>query len=213
MGKKRQPPKGEGSEEAAFLLFGPPHIKEFQTLRAELSGLTDRAVAIVGGAYLEWRVRQTIKHRLPNWEIVPTGKTKAVPVGDIVFGNDEVGGELGFLSQCRMAYCLGLVGPIGFSDLQRVAKVRNRFAHHVEVSSFNEDTKVMELCEKLESPALMDAMRFALDGIQPAESKELERHRVSFIQTVEILWFMLYQIAQFCPVDWPDPKRQGLILW
>ena len=60
-------------------------------------------------------------------------------------------GPLGTLSSRRdAAYCLGLLSPSGFRDLQTIGEIRNRFAHsHLQLSFA--DTIVMELSGRLES--------------------------------------------------------------
>ncbi len=133
-----------------------------------------------------------IEHVLPHWEVTPTGKTTPEPVGATIFGTDESPGKLGFFDQCRMAYCLGLVGQIGYFDLKLVAKVRNRFAHHMEVTSFSE-AEVAKLCGKLESPGMYDAM--IRRGVEQATGEPLpDSHRnyednpsSRFMLTVQLL--------------------------
>jgi hypothetical protein len=121
-------------------------IDELSQYLKELESQTDRGAAVLAAAFLEWRVRQSI-----------AAAVKVRDKLDRILGTDDVGGELGFTDQCRLAYCLGLVGPIGLKDLEDVGRIRNRFAHQMGIRSFADD-RVRERCLNLKSPGQFNSL-------------------------------------------------------
>ena len=171
---------------------------ELLAIQTELEQQTDRGAALLGGAFLEWRVKQAISTRLKIWDENATR----------IFGTDDRPGELGFLDQCRMAYCLGLVGTIGLKDLEVIAKIRNRFAHHFKVRSFDRDQKVRDFCTNLGSPAEHHQLFQLESTIEPTIP------RARFKLTVNLLSSMLWLQATKGVVRWPFTKSTYMsIFW
>ena len=160
--------------------------EEFDQLQKELMEQTDRGAAVLGGSFLEWRVKQAIRVRLRVWDAN----------AEMIFGTDEKPGELGFAYQCRMAYCLGLIGPKGLKDLETIAKVRNRFAHHLSVTSF-EDRRISDYCKALRTPELW------YDLCQLESTKPAEQPRLRYITSVQVLHSMIWAVAAQASVVWP----------
>jgi hypothetical protein len=192
-----------GSEQAdkAVQLALVPEGTDYKEIYDELMQQTERGAAVLGGAHIEWRVRQAIKHTMVEWDVVPTGRQTSDPVGAYVFGDeiDDSPGKLGFFDQCRVAYCMGLIGPIRLCDLKLVAKIRNRFAHHVEVRSFTEDREVREYCEKLQSPKCFS------DAISRVTNQQVDLPfgksgpRSMYLDTIHLIWIAIYHIATIRP--------------
>jgi hypothetical protein len=114
---------------------------------------------------------------------------------ELVFGSDDRPGKLGFVDSCRVSYSLGLLGPIGLADAQRVAKIRNSFAHHFEITSFSEPS-INDRCKALESPE-----RF-MKVIGSGDSN-IATPRPRYIWTVLALDAMLYYAASVYSPKWP----------
>lgn len=96
----------------------------------------DRAIAIVGPAFLDTLLTDMLRNFLLNDE---------KEVDKLL----QPEGHLGtFEAKVSMVYVLGLIGTTIKSDLKLVAKVRNRFAHHLS-ASFSDD-KVAGWCASLQ---------------------------------------------------------------
>lgn len=95
--------------------------------KAEIDLATDRAAAICGGAYVERALEQALRYHLhydPDQH-------------DKVF---RVSGFLGtFDAKIRTAYLSMMIGLEFFNDLLIIKDIRNRFAHQLDVKSFNDD--------------------------------------------------------------------------
>ena len=83
-----------------------------------------------------------------------------------------------------VTHAFGLVGPKSFSDLQLIGKIRNRFAHRLEVKSFA-DPEIADWCSRLR---LAD---FVYMGEKPPSEP-----RQRFIRSVvNIMHFMYSEIV------------------
>src|SRR5262245_40928148 len=68
----------------------------------------------------------------------------------------RVRGTLESFSKCaEMAYCLGLISEAMLKNLERVGKIRNRFAHSMSLPNFN-DQQISDLCAALTFPTPAD---------------------------------------------------------
>jgi hypothetical protein len=208
----RQPDKVGGSDKShaedwtSYLSFGSMPGEVFESVYWELQTQTDRGLAVLGMAFLESRVIQTIRSRFHSWEIPASGnKTKPITMGARIFGSSNGGGELGFLDKCRVAYCLGLIGPGGFRDMERLTEIRNRFAHRMSVNEFATDSRVRALCEQLEMPAFQNQRHIELFGKPNPREKPVGDglYRRLFLETVYYLWLAMFSNAGK-DVQWPD---------
>jgi hypothetical protein len=192
-----------GSEQAekAVQLALVPEGTDYNDIYEELTKQTERGAAILGGAHIEWRVRQAIKHLMVQWDAIPPGGQTPNPVGDCVFGDDagDMPPKLGFLDQCRIAYCMGIIGPISYFDLKLVAKVRNRFAHHVEVRSFTDDSLVRGYCEKLQTPRCFSEAVNQLTNQDVNLPFGKSGPQSMYLDTIHLLWIAIYNIATLRP--------------
>ncbi len=103
------------------------------SLEAETS---DRAIAIVGAAYLDDRLARTIRAFLIKRD-EPTRK---------LLGTQ---GPLGaFGARIQMAFCLGLLDEDEYHDLGIIQKIRNEFAHQVADLTFDE-ARMAQRCDLL----------------------------------------------------------------
>jgi hypothetical protein len=114
--------------------------KDYDSFRAELTGESDRACAIIASANVEHYLLDLIE-------------TMFIPLGD----NDKndllfsPGATLGsFASRIDIAYALGLITPAQKSDLTTIKKLRNAFAHAVKDVRFA-DTIISAQVRKLSS--------------------------------------------------------------
>lgn len=95
----------------------------------------DRAIAIVGAAFLDTLLENILVNFLANDE-------KEVKK---LLQYDQPLGTYG--NRITMAYCLGLIGKTIRDDLRSVGKIRNRFAHDL-YASFH-DEKIQSWCQSL----------------------------------------------------------------
>lgn len=94
----------------------------FHSLFNEHGAVDERAIAIVGAAFLD----DTLEHILTNF-MVADEKEK-----EKLLGVDRAIGT--FASRVTTAYCLGLICKTVRDDLRTVGKIRNKFAHRMEIS-------------------------------------------------------------------------------
>ena len=95
----------------------------------------DRAIAIVGGTFLDTLLEHILFAFLPENE---------KDVEKLMEANQPLGN---FSNKITMCYCLGLIDKVIKSDLNIVRKIRNRFAHDLYVSF--EDEQIKSWCNEL----------------------------------------------------------------
>ena len=194
----------EGSASSPYWPGGP---YDFDAFEREIGGDNDRAAALVAVGFLEWRVRESIKARLFVWDAPKTPRRKDFnpKMGSTVFGG-EGGGRLGFVEQCRVAYCLGLLGRATFCDCEKIARIRNRFAHNPGVRSFDEDPEVMKLCDGLETPEILK--KRVEDGLIPIGAFRKARlpvgRRERFVFAAHHIQAEMWLLVITKPVQWPQ---------
>jgi DNA-binding MltR family transcriptional regulator len=109
-------------------------LMEFSRL-FDYAEASDRAVAIVGPAFLDTLLSQTlIEFFVDNHKEVQRLLQPEGPLG--TYG-----------SRITACYCLGLIGPTITSDLRIVGKIRNRFAHDLRASFA--DQAIIQWCRAL----------------------------------------------------------------
>ena len=96
----------------------------------------DREIVIIGCAYLESVVGDILKAYLVD----DPKEAKAIL-------DSGVGALSSFVQKARMLYLLGLINKTIFADLKTVAKIRNIFAHNIDVDF--SDNNVTDLCKNL----------------------------------------------------------------
>ncbi len=161
---------------------GLPEDPKLDGFWKEMETQTDRGVAVLAAAYLEWRVRQSIECCLPVWD----------KEARCIFGTDTQPGELSFKYQAKMAYCLKLIGPISLADVDRIGRIRNKFAHRTSVQSFDHEA-VRDLCDELRTPEHVDGFIEA-GGMPSPRPNRGRKGRYEF--TVHQLSMMLWAGAR-----------------
>lgn len=127
-------------------------LREFSALFQEEGN--ERAAAIVGGAFLDTLLEHILRYFLVDDE-------KEV---ERLLEPEQPLGTYG--ARIRVLYCLGLIGKIVRDDLRLVGKIRNRFAHHVNVSF--EDEPIRSWCRSLKWHEI-GMIRKAPDGATTAD--------------------------------------------
>jgi hypothetical protein len=87
----------------------------------------DRAMVIVGASFLDTQ----LEHIITNFLVDDEKEINQLLRFDQPMGT--------FGSKTRMAYCLGLIGPVVRKDLTLIGKIRNKFAHSLDASFSNSD--------------------------------------------------------------------------
>jgi DNA-binding MltR family transcriptional regulator len=106
--------------------------KIFILFRRELEKESDRGMALLAAAFLDNQVEEMIKSKL--------------------LGNDkhlkqmfQFNGALGtFSSKINLGYSIGLISKSCHNDLDIIRRIRNEFAHSMEIISFG-DQKIIDL--------------------------------------------------------------------
>jgi hypothetical protein len=141
----------------------------------ELEAQTDRAAAIVGAAFLDTKLETALKLCL-----VPGLSQKEQK--DLFEGPTALLGT--FSGKTRVAHALGLIGPQSFADLRLIAKIRNRFAHVLGVTSFT-NPEIADWCSKLQ---LADIV--CMGEARPSEPRQRFTRSV-----VNVMHFMYSEIV------------------
>lgn len=110
-----------------------------------LKGENDLAAVLISTSYLDECLAALLRSFL-----VQNSKT----VDHVLSPN---GGSLGsYASRADITYCLGLINKQMFSDLQRIAEIRNEFAHSHLMMKFASEA-IANLCKKLRYLDAIDA--------------------------------------------------------
>ncbi|MGA2056929.1 MAG: hypothetical protein ABSG88_16640 [Bradyrhizobium sp.] len=94
----------------------------FHNLFNEQRTIDERAIAIVGAAFLD----NILEHTLINFMVDDEKETRRL------IGIDHAMGT--FSNRVTATYCLGLICKTVRDDLRIVGKIRNKFAHQLETS-------------------------------------------------------------------------------
>ena len=94
----------------------------------------ERAIAIIGGTFIEMALEHIIKAFFPDDKEV-----------DKLFEFNQPFGN--FSNKINIAYCLGLIDKLVKRDLDLIRKIRNKFAHDLYTSF--EDPQIKSYCTEL----------------------------------------------------------------
>jgi DNA-binding MltR family transcriptional regulator len=137
-------------------------LVEFSRL-FDYSEASDRAVAIVGPAFLD----TLLSDILTEFMVEDEREVKKLLQPD---------GPLGtYGSRVTACYCLGLVGAIVTADLRLVGKIRNQFAHEIRANFA--DPKIRQWCQQLR-------WHKELMGIPPVDATDRDLFQVGINQLV-----------------------------
>lgn len=153
-----------------FVLTGDRNFKATSEIIREIHSGSDRAAAIVGASLIENQLEERMLRSLHPTEALckelfhPSG-----PLG--AFG-----------SKIRLAQLVGFISETVARDIQLIAKIRNRFAHDMELRSFDEEpvssfARELALCETLTVEARQDS----------APEKDKEKSGIGIIDREENL--------------------------
>ncbi len=113
--------------------------EDWQGFYDEFQKETDRGAVIVGAAFLETHLGELILNFLVDDPKVARNfinpKNPTSPLGTLN-------------SRINAAYCLGLIGPNMYNELNTIRQIRNLFAHGLHSISF-EDKKIEDLIKQL----------------------------------------------------------------
>lgn len=114
------------------------HPSAFRQMMDSLRNETsDRAVAIVGAAYLDDRLGQTLRAFFIN---------RDKPTRELLSTQGPLGA---FGARIHLAFCLGLLDEDEYHDLGTIQKIRNAFAHQTGSLSF-EEPSIAQRCDRLQ---------------------------------------------------------------
>jgi DNA-binding MltR family transcriptional regulator len=95
----------------------------------EISTLSDRLLGLLAPIILEKRLREAIQHRWVDSDI-----SRGTTILEDLF---RPSGEIGsFGTMIRVGLAIALFGRETYADLVRIEKIRNSFAHRLDVKSF-----------------------------------------------------------------------------
>jgi DNA-binding MltR family transcriptional regulator len=125
---------------------GEPTIGDLDELERELYGASDRAVAIMLGAFVEAALSKYLKAQLRQ--------DMNAEQRSAVYDYD---GPLGrFSAKIAMAFAMAAIGPVCRHDLDLIRIIRNGFAHSQKSIKFD-DPETAAVCANLKTPDSADA--------------------------------------------------------
>jgi hypothetical protein len=125
---------------------------------------TDRAVAVIGAAYVDLVLRDAIAAKLlPDPNLMAELFENRGPLQD-------------FGSRIHVVFALGSCGPAAYHDLRAIKDIRNAFAHSAEAMDFNHKD-VARLCGTLWYP----------QTISVAGRPSPQTPRQQYIRAIELL--------------------------
>ena len=127
----------------------------------------ERAIAILGGSFLEMILEHIIFAYLPEDE------KEVKKLMDI---NQPLGN---FSNKISFCYCLGLIDKVVKDDLNLIRKIRNKFAHDLFVSF--EDEQVKSWCNELKWH------KIAYEANPPSEATFRDFFQVNVLQLISNL--------------------------
>lgn len=133
-------------------------LREFHKLFNERGEVDERAIAIVGAAFLD----SILEHMLINFMVDDERETKRL------LGVEQPMGS--FSSRVTATYCLGLICRTVRDDLRTVGKIRNRFAHQMKTGFDLEPVRGWCLSLKWHEISMM---RKAPEGATPRQVFEV----------------------------------------
>lgn len=111
-------------------------LEDFTAFRMALTKESDRGCALFAAAYLDKALGDLLKSIL----------VKHKKLDEEMFGSQSPAGS--FSSRIKLAYYLGKIAPSERRDLDTIRSIRNEFAHHAELLSF-EDQSIRDRCGNL----------------------------------------------------------------
>jgi DNA-binding MltR family transcriptional regulator len=162
----------------------------------ELNSETARATAVVGAAITDAILTESLLRQFPR-----AGRTR-----DELF--KSAGGRLGdYDTKSKLAYTLGIVSKQAFEDIQAIGEIRNKFAHRLDISSFDHKS-IVSLCDNLK---LVDTVVGRLDDpssqrrfVEPDLEQKLSNPKSRFILSIKIITAALVNTEK---VSQPDLRE------
>jgi hypothetical protein len=107
----------------------------FRQVNEEMEG-SHRATAVVGGAFVEQHLTHVLKSRM----------VKDEKVTEEMFTPGRAFGDFG--AKVDLGYLIGLYSKQAHKELTPIRRIRNDFAHQLELNSFDRDD-IQDRCESL----------------------------------------------------------------
>jgi hypothetical protein len=118
-----------------WITTGVPH-ELLQQVKEEMEGLSHRAAAVAGGAFVEEHLTHLLRSRMvPDEKVIKERFAPGRAFGD-------------FGAKIDLGYLLGIYSKQAYKELIAIKRIRNDFAHQLEVNSFDSDD-MRDRCQNL----------------------------------------------------------------
>lgn len=172
-----------------------PYLPDFEAFLGEFSEESDRAGAIVAGAYLDELLRELLSASMIQ---------RKSAVDDLLGSEKKMDRPLGtFSSRIRASFCMGLISDSEYAELLHIRLIRNRFAHAQHGCDFS-DSQVVKSCTALVLP------RLALEMNVPPVGGERNWFNVSVALCAAFISYRIGQARTRHPETPKDIKPGGL---
>jgi hypothetical protein len=117
-----------------WITRGVPHIL-LRQVEEEMKG-SDRATAIVGGAFVDDHLTDSLKSNMVRNERLT----------EKMFSPGQIFGDFG--AKIHFGYLIGIYSERAHDELTTIRRIRNEFAHQLELNSF-ERQGIRDRCQRL----------------------------------------------------------------
>ena len=118
-----------------WITTGVPY-ELLRQVKDEMEGLSHRAAAVAGGAFVEEHLTYVLRSRMvPDEKVIEERFAPGRAFGD-------------FGAKVDLAYLIGVYSKQAHKELTIIRRIRNDFAHQLEVNSFDRDD-MRDRCQNL----------------------------------------------------------------
>lgn len=155
------------------------NAKELRVI-IEIEKQTDRAAAIIAGAFVERRLTNTIKNRIRR-----RSESEQKALADLFRESGPLGS---FHARIDLGFVMGVYPEEVWKDLHTIKLIRNEFAHRTAPLEFN-TPEIRRLCRRLDLPNFRKPRLISLDPetLEPAVPLNPSNPRDRFIQTIQLV--------------------------
>jgi len=114
----------------------PELLRRLRRVKEEMEGLSHRATAVVGGAFVEEHLTYVLQSRMVSDHQLIKKR----------FAPGQVFGDFG--AKIDLGYLMGMYSKRAYKELITIRKIRNDFAHQFEANSFDRDD-MRDRCQNL----------------------------------------------------------------
>lgn len=115
-------------------------LKWLHIVEEEINLKSDRAMVVTSASILDTQLEMLLRKFM----------IKDNKIEERLFNN--AGALATFSAKNSMCYYLGLISKYEFENIEIIRKIRNRFAHEIEIKKMNDDQSIIDFCNNFTLP-------------------------------------------------------------